>query len=520
MRIGRYGLAAEVGSLAAAIKKKVLHSAETLWNSPNDEIYEELGDILWYITYLSLLRSDDGLEGVVRADFSALPEEIGNRQAFKAALAPGNFENFLKKSRDILQSTGSCFLDEYQEAAFLTARTQGRDLLDVCVTRLLLYSTSVMSRQFPESEYHLKDDILKFSNDRTLGMMLWHVAAIATVYGMSLDRVSEKNAEKLREISNIGEGSRTSLHDEFTDIPDSQKFPRNFEISFITTGPQRLQMFYEGRPLGDEIDDNSIDEDGYRFHDALHLANAVKLGWSPVLRSLLGRKRKADPAVDRIQDGARARIVEEAVVKAIHSEAIRTAREEGLTEEQAKQRLFSDPTQIPYKFLKLIQNFVDGLEVEKNSIWEWQEAIVEGHHIYRSLYSEKQGTVSLNLVKREISFSPLVIPDIRWPIVDTATEFYTPIQIIGSKLKESQRKTVEVRAILCILGLDETDRKIRDSLRIDYLDGDFSISVKATGSVQAAMWQRSILGFRSSWTKVGRRWMCVMKAVGAPYRHA
>ena len=81
-------------------------------------------------------------------------------------------------------------------------------------------------------------------------------------------------------------------------------------------------MYLNGRQLGDDLTDNTYDEDGYRFHDVLHLANVAHLSWSPVMRSLMKLKRKDDrnPLLDVVEDGARAKIVEEAILKVVHSE--------------------------------------------------------------------------------------------------------------------------------------------------------------------------------------------------------
>ena len=72
IRIARYGLAAEVGSLAATLKRKVIHHSDESWNQPNEEIVEELGDCLWYTTQLSTLPEGGSLRAVVRADFVKL----------------------------------------------------------------------------------------------------------------------------------------------------------------------------------------------------------------------------------------------------------------------------------------------------------------------------------------------------------------------------------------------------------------------------------------------------------------
>ena len=48
--IALYGLVSEIGSLVAAVKKKILSEGGEgpHWDQPNDEIKEELGDSLWY----------------------------------------------------------------------------------------------------------------------------------------------------------------------------------------------------------------------------------------------------------------------------------------------------------------------------------------------------------------------------------------------------------------------------------------------------------------------------------------
>jgi hypothetical protein len=54
-------------------------------------------------------------------------------------------------------------------------------------------------------------------------------------------------------------------------------------------------MYWSGHRLGDDLTDNARDDDGYRFHDVMHLANVANLGWSPVLRKMMGRRRRDPP---------------------------------------------------------------------------------------------------------------------------------------------------------------------------------------------------------------------------------
>src|SRR5690606_16886041 len=173
--------------------------------------------------------------------------------------------------------------------------------------------------------------------------------------------------------------ARTPLHDE--GFPEKERFPRRFQVEFMSAGPGRSRMMLEGAQLGDDLTDNAYHDDGYRFHDVMHLANVAKLGWSPVLRSLMARKRKSDPEVDEVEDGARARIVEEAVVKAIHAEGVRLAavRAVGAT---GPVQLFPGSGDISFSFLKGIRALVTDLEVAKNRLSEWEAAILDGYAVF------------------------------------------------------------------------------------------------------------------------------------------
>jgi hypothetical protein len=73
--------------------------------------------------------------------------------------------------------------------------------------------------------------------------------------------------------------------------------------------------------VGDTLTDASFVADGYRFYDVFHLAHAAVLGWSPVSRSLLGRKRRSDPQIDEAEDGGRAIVIEEGIAALVFAYA-------------------------------------------------------------------------------------------------------------------------------------------------------------------------------------------------------
>jgi hypothetical protein len=118
------------------------------------------------------------------------------------------------------------------------------------------------------------------------------------------------------------------------------------------------------------------------------------LGWSPVIRALLRRKRKSDKRVDEIEDGARAMIVEEAISIFIFNQA--PMRSE-----------YRELNSIDIGLLKTVKRLCGNLEVKSCTGKQWQTAIHKGYEIFRLLRDNKGGIVSLDLDKADITYAPL-----------------------------------------------------------------------------------------------------------------
>ena len=154
--------------------------------------------------------------------------------------------------------------------------------------------------------------------EEELGDLLWYLATISTRSGLKLEQIAQKNLGKNRERW-LPPDHRAPLFDEERAL--DEQLPRGFEYSYGQvdengTTKVRLRDCRSGEFVGDALTDNAYDDDGYRFHDILHLAHMVVLGWSPVVRKLLKRKRKSNNAADHaddVEDGARAQITEELV---------------------------------------------------------------------------------------------------------------------------------------------------------------------------------------------------------------
>ena len=497
--IATFGLAAEIGSVTAAIKKRLLaDSASDGWSTPNDEIIRELGDVMWYCFALAPIANESSKPvNIFAHDIANLRREIGGdgeRAAkLRYVLDPEKRAAFLKAAEAFPKLTRNMRFEDYQNIAFLTARTSGKVLVEVCLAVLSQLTATLFRHDLPDIELELNRAIESRPINDILGEIAWHISALASTYGLSLDEIAQANMEKVsqRYLRTVP----TPLHDRR--FPEQERFPRRFEVVVVSTSRRRSRMYLNGKRLGDDLTDNAYEDDGYRFHDVMHFANVAKLGWSPVLRSLMQRKRKSQPRTDEVEDGARAKIVEEAVIKAIHSEGVRLAQLRDPGKRRARQQLFLNRSEISNHFIDFIRNVVADLEVEKNKSWEWEDAIVDGYAIFHRLRTERQGTIIVDLEKRSVEFDPKIGMDLAGKVAG-----------IGSATADQpERRDLCLReAIIRSLGLEPTPALLRN-LRVIELDRGI-VSVKAQGKVQEAMWDRNVVSFRTTITMDGGRSYC------------
>jgi NTP pyrophosphatase (non-canonical NTP hydrolase) len=228
-----------------------------------------------------------------------------------------------------------------------------------------------------------------------LGDTLWYLASLAHVHGLSLQEIAEENLAKARAFHT--RGSITHFDRGF---PPDEQFPRKFEVIFEEKplgGGVQVKIRQNGVFIGDALTDNAHKDDGYRYHDAFHLSYAAILGWSPVVRTLLRRKRKSNAKTDEVEDGARAKIVEEAISIFVFNQS--KSRNEYL-----------EPGSIDISLLKIVKRLAGELEVKKCTGKQWREAIYQGYKVFRALRDNNGGVVSMDLDNATISHSPLRRP--------------------------------------------------------------------------------------------------------------
>jgi len=231
-----------------------------------------------------------------------------------------------------------------------------------------------------------------------LGDILWYVATVATKFGLDLSKIAEENIIKTEDRWHEP-GEKRKLYDD--DLPVAERLPRQFSYLFshrAVGGGQRLVITDEatGEDHGDPLRDNAYEDDGYRFHDVLHFAFAAHLGWSPVWRKLLrskGRVAKRPAAIDDAEDGGRAQVIDEAIVAAAYVYA-------------DKHSFMDGAGAVDWQLLRHIKQMAANLEVKDRTTWEWNRALLDGFRVWRKLREHNGGTVSGDLTKNTLQFTP------------------------------------------------------------------------------------------------------------------
>jgi hypothetical protein len=180
--------------------------------------------------------------------------------------------------------------------------------------------------------------------------------------------------------------SSRRLYDD--DYPSYEQLPRKFVARIESLsgedGRSRARLFVNDEVTGDVLRDNAYVEDGYRFHDVFHVALAAGLGWSPVLRALLRRKRRSSPLVDEVEDGGRAIALDEAICLLVH--------------DYAETNSFSlDPSAIDQEFVGLLRRLVNHLEVADRPNEDWWHTIQQATNAYHSIRNWGGGSLSVDL---------------------------------------------------------------------------------------------------------------------------
>lgn len=324
------GIFGEAGSILAELKKEERET--NAYPAYRNRLLEEIGDCLWYLVRLSEVCGPSLLERVDNR-LSAQHSHQSLTDGITLGVAAGELLSALRThpGKDIRKN-----LETVWDCLLRVAESAAIDLSEVAQTNL----DKTQSR-WPETR----------------------------VFMPLLDR----------------------------DFPEEEQLPRRLDVEFRRVKRGKTDSVIircNGLNFGDRLTDNIGEPDFYRFHDTFHLAYAVYLGWSPVIRALLRCKRKSKPDVDENQDGARARIIEEAVSVIVFSRAKEMAYYDGADH-------------VDYDLLKAIEELIQGFEVADTPLWQWETAILAGYHVFRQLREHGEGHVTVDMNQRELLYREL-----------------------------------------------------------------------------------------------------------------
>jgi NTP pyrophosphatase (non-canonical NTP hydrolase) len=231
-----------------------------------------------------------------------------------------------------------------------------------------------------------------------MGDIMWYLSSIAAHEDIELSEVLEYNLSKVRDRwHDINYAEQLPFEHIFLDddCGEGEQFPREFVTEFREeidgNGEINVSVLINGKPFGHELKDNAYHGDFYRFHDVFHFSYVVVLGWSPVVRGFLHKKRKKDRKRDEVEDGGRAIAIDEAISVLVFEHA-------------RDHNFFKGTGGIDYNLFRTIKMLTKNLEVKSCSIKQWEQAILLGFENWHKLKNKRKGRIVCNMHEQTMMF--------------------------------------------------------------------------------------------------------------------
>ena len=178
-----------------------------------------------------------------------------------------------------------------------------------------------------------------------------------------------------------------------TNDPAVRQFPRHMSAVLWEPTPGTARMTINSRLTGDPLTDNHQTDDGYRFHDVFHLVHAALLGWSPVLKSLMGLQNPRTTPQKLPGHGKPPTAIEEGITAMVFAYASRNG-------------FYLHATKVEKILLGIIQTMTQNLQAASITPDQWQHAILTGYALWREIYRNKGGHLLLDLDLHTITLVP------------------------------------------------------------------------------------------------------------------
>lgn len=291
---------------------------------------------------------------------------------------------------------------DYQKLALMTDRT-GQDEDKSLMVTLLGLAGEAGSLLTEYKKWFRDGHAYRPFTDQVseeLGDILWYLANLASKLNLDLGEIAAENVAKnedrwpKREAAG-GESPTQPVRRYDSAYPAEEQLPLSLRIDFVEQpGPigDALILRTNGIRIGDPLTDNSHIKDGYRYHDVFHIACAIILGWSPVMRRILKCKRKSVAATDVNEDGARALVTEEGVSAFVFGHALDYS-------------MFEQSTGV-YDVLSIVRGMTRAFEVRSTPSRDWERMILESYTVWRQLIRHSGGTVIGDAASGHLEFEP------------------------------------------------------------------------------------------------------------------
>ena len=227
------GIFGEVGSVMST-SKKLSREKSAFSNGYRRDVEEELGDTLWYVAALCR-RLDMSLSNL-----------------FAEALGNGSYSISVAANADPDRPVAKVFSIS--------------DLapLDSVLLRLGEFSARLLAVEMGSEK--VRPLLIDF-----IGIYLEAVQASSVSFAAILNENIAKTCGRFLT------PSAEDLPDFDAEFPVDEQLPGKFEIEILQRPNGRSYLRWNGVFIGDPLTDNIADQDGYRFHDVFHLANAAIL---------------------------------------------------------------------------------------------------------------------------------------------------------------------------------------------------------------------------------------------------
>ena len=340
-----HGLFGEVGGIMSAAKK--LKREPKSFTGFNSAIVEELADTFWYLCCLAMR---------LNVDMEQILIEVTKASNSKPEIVLGAGKTGVSLS--YVRSQSSDFDDELVKLGQLTG--------EILSSKYILVEPDKKIYSFLEVFFEI-------------------IAFLKIEFGSIVKQNLRKVSSRFIRPETSSLPTFDSKYEEF------ERLPEDFEIEFVKRTQTQQAMRWNGVFIGDPLTDSISNDDGYRFHDVFHFANAAILHWSPTFRALIKHKRKSNPDIDRAEDGGRAIVVEEGLAAWIFNIA-------------KENKLFKESESLTFDMLKNIGRFVTGFEVEECPLILWEEAILNGYKVFREVHENEGGIVIGSRKHRTIEY--------------------------------------------------------------------------------------------------------------------